>query len=93
MLPRRKHAGLFRSLLLFSQICFVEELTSVNVGNAVFLKVSKSVRSQAAVYFVPPGLECDGFLQWKIRHLHFYQPNEKVEFAFLCILLRILSFF
>lgn len=85
MLPWRQRAGLFcNSFLLFSQICFVEALTSINVGDAAFLKVSKSVSSQAAVCFVPPGLECDGFLQWKIKHLHFYQPNRKVDFAFPC---------
>lgn len=53
--------------------------------------------SQAEVYFVPPGLECDVFLQWKISLIppaFFIHPMEKKkkEFAFLCILLRIPSF-
>lgn len=34
-------------------------------------------KGQTAVYFVPPGLECDGFLQRKIKQLHFYQPYKK----------------
>lgn len=50
-----------------------------------FFKVNKSVMSQAEVYFVPPGLECDIFLQWKISLIppvSFIHPMEKPEFAF-----------
>lgn len=50
-----------------------------------YLKVSESVLRQTTVYFVPPGLERDGFLQRKIKQLHFLSAVQKKPLLLLFV--------
>lgn len=81
---------------LFSQISCFEQLTSIKCWKhsfVFFFQGQQKCYETGGGLFCATRTECDVFLRWKIPLIHHQTNGKTFEFAFLCILLKTLSFF